>query len=341
VRIVTTRRRLAALIAAAPIAATTFRILPALGDTPKFKYKIGNDLAPNHPNTVRSQEAAKKIREASNGELVIDVYPNSALGTDTSMLGQMRSGALEFFAVSGDIFASMLPVADLPGLGYIFKNYDQVWAALDGDFGKYVTEKTTALNIHQVGKWSNLGFREVTTSTHPIRTIADFKGLKIRVPPSPVRLSLFKALGAAPASINFAEVYSALQTHVVDGQETPLVVTEDTKIYEVQKYCSMTRHCWSGTMMLANMAAWQRLGPKLQGIVTENLNDAALKSRDDVAKLDVAVRARLTKAGLIFNDPKPEPFQDELRKVGFYKEWHGRFGDAPWKLLEKYSGPLG
>ena len=106
--------------------------------------------------------------------------------------------------------------------------------------------------------WDN-GFRQTTTSTKPIVTPGRLRGMKLRVPPSPLWTSMFKAFDAAPASINFNEVYSALQTKIVDGQENPLAIISTAKLYEVQKYCSLTNHMWDGFWFLANQRAWEAL----------------------------------------------------------------------------------
>src|SRR6266542_6137696 len=122
-----------------------------------------------------------------------------------------------------------------------------------------------------------------TLSLHdalPINTPDDLKGFKIRVPVSPLWTSMFRAFGASPASINFSEVYSALQTKVVEGQENPLSVIDIAKLYEVQKYCSITNHMWDGFWFLANAGAWTKLPKDLQEIVARNLNAAALKDRE-------------------------------------------------------------
>src|SRR6202023_101996 len=124
--------------------------------------------------------------------------------------------------------------------------------------------------------WDN-GFRQITTSTKPIVTPADLQGMKIRVPVSALWTSLFKSLGASPTGINFAEVYSALQTKLVDGQENPLAIIYAAKLYEVQKYCSLTNHMWDGWWFLANKAAWDKVPATIQEIVAKRINEAALK----------------------------------------------------------------
>jgi TRAP-type C4-dicarboxylate transport system substrate-binding protein len=151
---------------------------------------------------------------------------------------------------------------------------------------------------------------------------------------------MFKALDAAPASINFNEVYSALQTKIVDGQENPLAIVSTAKLYEVQKYCSLTNHMWDGFWFLANQRAWEALPDDVRGIVAKNINMAGLKEREDVAELNATLQQSLAAKGLQFNQPNPAPFRDKLRTAGFYGEWRGKYGDEAWGLLEKSTGKL-
>ena len=211
---------------------------------------------------------------------------------------------------------------------------------MDGDLGAYIRgqiEKSGLVVMERI--WDN-GFRQITSSTKPILRPEDLKGFKIRVPVSPLWTSMFKAFGSAPASINFNEVYSALQTKVVDGQENPLAIIATAKLYEVQKYCSFTNHMWDGYWLLANRAAWERLPADVRTIAATHLYDAAMAERADVAKLNGELRADLEKKGMIFNTTNPELFREALRKAGFYEEWKQKLGPEAWAALEKYSGKL-
>lgn len=165
-------------------------------------------------------------------------------------------------------------------------------------------------------------------------------GMKIRVPVSPLSIAMFKGLGAAPASLQFSEVYSALQTKIVDAQENPLPIIQVAKLYEVQKYCSLTNHIWDGFWFIANGASWGRLPPDLQKIVAGAINDAGLKQREDIKKLNETVQADLAAKGLQFNAPKSDSFRAALREAGFYADWKKRFGDEAWGLLEQAVGKL-
>jgi TRAP-type C4-dicarboxylate transport system substrate-binding protein len=151
---------------------------------------------------------------------------------------------------------------------------------------------------------------------------------------------MFEAFGAAPASINFNEVYSALQTKIVDGQENPLAIISTAKLYEVQKYCSLTNHMWDGFWFLANKRAWEALPEDVRAIVSKNVNAAGVKERADVAKLNASLQQDLAAKGLVFNKPEPAPFRDALRAAGFYTEWKKKYGDEAWAILEKAVGKL-
>ena len=206
---------------------------------------------------------------------------------------------------------------------------------MDGELGAYIRAQIAKANLIAMDKiWDN-GFRQTTTSTKPVQTPDDFRGMKLRVPVSPLWTSMFKALDASPASINFNEVYSALQTKVVDGQENPLAIISTAKLYEVQKYCSLTNHMWDGFWFLANRRAWEALPDDIRGIVAKHINAAGLEERDDVAKLNATLQQDLAAKGLVFNRPDPAPFRDKLRAAGFYTEWKGKYGDEAWSLLER------
>ncbi len=314
--------------------------LPRRARAAEFTYKYANNTPVDHPMNVRAREAAARIKEESGGRLEIQIFPNNQLGGDTDMLSQVRTGGLEFFTLSGLILATLVPLASINGIGFAFKDYDHVWAAMDGDLGAVVRAAIEKAGLHPFEKiWDN-GYRQITSNTHPIAAPGDLKGFKIRVPVSPLWTAMFKAFGASPASINFNEVYSALQTKVVEGQENPLSLIQIAKLYEVQKYCSLTGHMWDGFWMLANKGAWEALPKDLQEIVQRNWNAAALAERADVGKLNASVQGDLEKKGMVFNKPDPEAFRAVLKQAGFYNEWREKYGAEAWSALEKYAGGL-
>lgn len=316
-------------------------VLRARGDTPEFEMKLGNDNPMSHPNTIRQQEACDRVLKETNGRVKIALFPNNQLGGDTDMLSQLRSGALEFMSLSGLILSTYIPVTSIYGIGYAFPGYKQVWAALDGDLGTMLRQAVDKSGLYAFEKvWDN-GFRQISSSTHPIRTPDDLKGYKIRVPVSPLWTSMFEAFGAAPASINFSEVYSALQTKIVEGQENPLSNIETAKLYEVQKYISMTRHMWDGYLMLANGRNWRGLPADVRGVISGAFNGSAEDQRKDLEDTNTSLRGVLEGQGMVFNEPDPEAFRQTLIKAGFYDKWKQKYGAEAWSVLEKYTGKIG
>jgi tripartite ATP-independent transporter DctP family solute receptor len=335
-----TRRHV--LLGAVAAAATPALIMPKIAQAAEFNLKFGTNLPANHPLNIRANEAAERILKDTEGRVQINVFPNNQLGNDSDMLSQLRAGAIDFFTVSGvNVLSQMVPVSSIYGLGFAFPNDNAVHQALDGDLGKYLRGEFNKVGLMAMDNIWSSGFRQITNSVRPITTPADLKNLKLRVPVSPLWTSLFQHLGAAPASINFSEVYSSLQTKVVDGQENPLSIISIAKLYEVQKYCSMTNHMWDGFWCMSSQKAWNRLPEKLRPIVSQHLNRSGLDVRADVAKLNASLQTDLQAKGMIFNTTDPAPFRAMLSKSGFYTEWRKKYGEEAWAMLEKYTGKLG
>jgi tripartite ATP-independent transporter DctP family solute receptor len=334
-----TRRGFMKTMSAAAVAGTVSS-WSSRASAAEFRLKYANYQPLTHPMTVRVKEAAKKIREQSGGRVELQVFPNAQLGSDVSVFSQLRAGSIDFLTYSPLSLGVMVPEGQISGIGFAFKDYNAVWAAMDGDLGAYVRNRIETTPLFAFEKMFDGGFRQITTSTRQIKQPGDLKDLKIRVPSSPLWTSVFDAFGASPTTLSLEEVYSALQTHVVDGQENPLVLIETTRFYEVQKYCALTSHMWDGFWFLGNKANFQKLPPDLQEIVRRNMNDAALKERADVKALDDSLLAQLKAKGLQFNDVDKDAFRDQLRRAGFYADWKKRFGDPLWAKLEQYAGRI-
>jgi tripartite ATP-independent transporter DctP family solute receptor len=334
------RRRLLTAGSSAFVAGAIGAPFVARAQQAEFAYKYANNLPATHPMNTRAQEMAAAIKAETNGRFDLQIFPTSQLGSDTDTLSQVRSGGVEFFTLSGLILSTLVPAASINGVGFAFPDYAAVWKAMDGDLGAYVRQQIAKANLVAMDKiWDN-GFRQTTSSTKPITGPDDLKGFKIRVPVSPLWTSMYKAFESAPTSINFNEVYTALQTKVVDGQENPLAIISTAKLYEVQKYLSMTNHMWDGFWFLANRRAWERLPQDVRAIVAKHINAAGVKEREDVATLNASVQQELAAKGMVLNQPDPAPFRDKLRKAGFYAEWKGKYGDEAWAILEGSVGKL-
>jgi tripartite ATP-independent transporter DctP family solute receptor len=307
----------------------------------EFDFKLGVDTPDTHPLTLRLAEAARAIGVQSSGRLNVTVFSNSQLGGDPEMLSQVRAGGIELLAAPSMTLSTLVPLSGLPSIGFAFASYDQVWAALDGGVGDVVRDAIGKAGIVPMSKvWDN-GFRQITSSSsRQLNSVEDLRGFKIRVPVTALLTSLFSGLGALPSSISYSELYSALQTHIVEGQENPLAQVSTGKLYEVQKYCALSNHCWSGYWVVANRRALAGLPADLLEILNRNFDAAAIKERADLLELDRSLQAELTAKGMIFNRPDPVQFRSALVKAGFYSQWQKTYGADAWAQLERYTGPL-
>ncbi len=337
-RSIITRRSL--LVGAAAVsAAATLR--PRAASAAEFEYKMGHSSPESHPFHKRLLEVSARIAKESNGRMTLSIFPNSQLGGDNDLLSQCRSGAVDFVQPAGLILASVLPLTAINGMAFAFTDYAKVWAAMDGDLGAYVAKEIQAkVGLVPMKRRWDLGFRQITNSAKPINTPDDLAGMKLRIPGAPALVSLFKALGAYPVSMQFGEVYTSLQTKVVDGEENPLSVIDAGKFYEVQKYCAITNHVWDGYWICANQASWTALPADLQGITARAFDEVALLERADLESLDKQLQGQLEAKGMSFTKPDTAPFREKLSKAGFYADWRKQIGDEAWGLLEKYSGKL-
>jgi TRAP-type transport system periplasmic protein len=333
-----TRRSLLGTVSAATASAIVGKPAQAAAE---FDFKLGVNTPETHPLSIRLTEAAKDIGARSSGRLSITVFPNSQLGGDPEMLSQLRAGGIELLAAPSMTLSTLVPLSGLPSVGFAFQSYDQVWAAMDGAVGDVVRDAITRTGIVPMRKkWDN-GFRQITSSSsRQLNSVEDLRGFKIRVPVTALLTSLFSGLGALPSSISYSELYSALQTHIVEGQENPLAQVSTGKLYEVQKYCALSNHCWSGYWVVGNRKALASLPPELLAIVNESFDAAAVKERADLLEMDRSLQAELTAKRMVFNKPDPVNFRAALVKAGFHTQWQKTYGAEAWSALEKYTGPL-
>ncbi len=305
-----------------------------------FSIKYANDLPADHPVNVRAGEAAARIKAQTKGRVDIKVFPASVLGSDPAMLGQLRSGALEMLGFPGAFLNSVVPVASIENVAFAFPNSAAVFEAMDGDLGRVIRDDIQSKGMVVFDKISENGFREITTSTKPIKTVSDLAGLKIRVSPGKIRVDTFQSLGASPTPIALSELYTSLQTHIVDAQENPLLLINQQKFYEVQKYVSMSDHIWSGYWTLVNQDVWNKMPKDIQTIVSTEWNKSTLQARADNDLVSKSERQKLLAKGMIFNDVDKASFKKKLVDAGYYQRWKTEFGTKAWDALEKYANKL-
>jgi tripartite ATP-independent transporter DctP family solute receptor len=304
-----------------------------------FTYKYASNVDVSHPLNVRMVEMWNAVKRETNGRFEAQIFPNNQLGGDTQMLTQLRSGAIHFFTLDGGILQSVVPVAAIQAVGFAFKDSADAFRAFDGALGDYVRKEIKAKDIWVFDKMWDNGMRDITSSKAPIRTADDLANFKIRTPPGKLWVDLFKALGASPSPLNFNEVYTALQTKIFDGEENPPAIIQVARLFEVQKYLSITNHMWSAWHFLGNMEAWKALPPDIQSVITRNSAKYALLQRKDVQILNDTLVDKLHREGMSVNRADVSNFRPRLG--GFYKEYRGTFGDTAWSLLERTSGKLG
>lgn len=331
------RRQLLAGASALPL----FSIGTRFAHAAEFELKYATGQDPTHPVNVRAKQALDRIREATSGRVDIKLFPANQLGSDTDLLAQVRNGSVDFFNLSSLVLSTFVPVSGITSVGFAFKSYDDVWKAMDGELGNLIRAEIAKTPIFTVSKiWDN-GFRQITSSGREIKSPADLKGFKIRVPAAPPLTSLFQALEAAPSPINFNEVYTALQTKVVEGQENPLAIIATARLYEVQKSCSLTGHVWDGYWVLGNKRSFARLPADLQQIISREIDKSATEQRADIAKLNTSLVNDLKAKGITFVNVAQDDFRKKLAGTSFYSDWKAKYGATAWDLLEKVSGKLG
>lgn len=255
------------------------------GKTRELKFAMS--LAADHPLGVAGKAFADQVAEKSGGALKVSFYPGAVLGSDQQNLSAVRGGTLDFTIMATGLLAGInkeFMVFDLP---FMFGSSEEAYALSDGPVGTELMQKLEAANIHGLGVW-DLGFRNMTNSKRPIASVKDFEGLKLRVIAAPVYIDLFKQLGANPVPMTFGEVYGALESRAIDGQDNPLAVISSAKFAEVQKYLSITRHIYTGMPFLMSGTTWNALSEEEKRVVSEAAEAAKLLGRKLVQEQEAA-----------------------------------------------------
>lgn len=307
----------------------------------KISLKYGTNVPVTNPLNVRLQEAFDRIGKETEGAVEIRLFADNQLGSDAAMINQLRSGALEMYSASGIIISTLVPAAAITGIGFAWKDEAQIFGALDGELGGFVRGELAKADLIAMNRCWDVSYKTMTSSTVPIKGPDDLKGFKIRVPIGQLGFSLFQAFEAAPTTINFSEAYSALQTHIVDGTELPLLTFSSAKLWEVQKYVSITHHMWDGLWQVVNAKRWSSIPAEMQVVIRKHLDQSALDQRRDTIEQNIAIARDLPSHGIKVVPVDAEPFRAKLRASGYFPEWREKFGPEAWALLQKYSEPLG
>jgi tripartite ATP-independent transporter DctP family solute receptor len=318
-------------------------ILPGCSRAPRWTGRqFHNQPAESHQHRFLV-DLWNTVKAETNGDLEITVYPqnNNVAGSDPAALDMLQHGGLEFFTVMGGILDLLVPAAAIQGVPFAFSTHQQVHKANDGKLGEYIGKECTAKGIHrfQYGLLEN-GFRQINMLDKPIRTADDLVNVRMRVPDAQIIRDTFQALGAEPVTINIADLYEALKTRRVDGQENPLVVTEVNRLYEVTKYLSITNHMWSGFNLIGNLKFWQSLPPSVHAVVDRNVRKYVEQQRVYTNDLNNTLAAKLAERGMVVNVADVGSFRRGLG-FRFYQRWRDQLGSTAWGLLEDEVGKLG
>lgn len=302
-----------------------------------FHYRLGLSQPLDSPNYLRLKEMADRVAADTNGRLQIDVYGAGQLGNDNKMIAMLQQGELELY-MAGNVFGPLVPVTEMPGLPFTFKNPTEVFDALDAELGDYIRAQMAAKGIYQFRYGFDNGFHQITTNSKPIRTADDLRGLTIRTPFQKMTVDFFESLGAQPKTFTLSELYKVLKEHTVDGQTDPYQIIVLLKLYEVQRYLNITNHWWSGFTLNANLQKWNALPRDVREIVMGHAETAAIEQRKDVARIDASALELLRGKGMVVTETDTSGFRRQLG--AFYARWKQVYGEKAWTLLEARVGRL-
>lgn len=326
------RRRLIALGSAGVTSVALAGRASRVSAQSTFNYKLAHGQPLDSPFHKRVTELFEAVKRETNGRLDVQIFGNSSLGSETAALAQMRSGAIQFMSTASGL-GNVVPEVSLPQVGFAYTSPRQALAAYDGEVGGYIRAAMAKRNIYGFKHVWDIGFRQLTSGTRQLRKPEDLEGFKLRTPNEKISLELFQAFGASPTPMTFDQLYTALQTHLVDGQESPLITIELAKLYEVQKYLSITNHQFTAFWLVANVDAFNALPPDIRTSVTKNAEKYTLLQRRDIAELNSQVAGTLQKQGLSFTTLDVGPMRKRLAK--YYARFKADFGPAAWEMLEK------
>lgn len=293
--------------------------------------KLGHTGAPDHHYQIASQMFADNVKNRTNGEIEIQIFPSDTLGKQKQLVSQAQLGQTDMVLTSDAVISSFVPIFGILNLPFIFQDIDHVSNAMDGEVGAILTEEAGKKGLEVLGYWEN-GFRHITNNKRPINVPDDLKGIKLRTPESKLVMDSFKALGASPTPMSFGDIYSALQLGTVDGQENPIAHLMKQKWYEVQKYLSLTGHQHYVEPLLMSKEKFDSLTPEQQKILKEEAQKIAIEIRK-LATQDEAAQLDEVKKYMEVNDVKDKkPFMDAVQPV--YEATKKQFGEDIFQKIE-------
>lgn len=297
----------------APLSLLAAVLLPLQAAHAQQKLQIAGNFATEHPSSVAVDQVFKKeVARLTNNQLQVDVFPAMQLGGAKENIDAVRSGTLALTWVGAAFLSRIAPELEAVSLPFVFSNRESAFRVIDGPVGDAIDKKLQDKGFISLG-WMELGMRHVTNSKGPIRTMADLKGLKVRLQPNETHLATFRALGANPVAMDVKELYSALEQHVVDGQENPYTVISASRFGEVQKHLSNSGHFFDFIAVVASKRAFEQLKPEHQKAVREAMTATIAYQRKLAADTEAKSMADL-KAKMTYTEITPAALE-EMRKA--------------------------
>lgn len=280
----------------------------------RHNFKIAFVQAKDHPHGLGAQKFADLIKEKSDGKMKVMVFASGTLGGDAQVISSVQGGTVDMTLVTPGLLSGIEKGFALYGLPFLFQNSAEVDAVLDGPAGQNLLTKLEPHGIVGLGYWDH-GFRHVTNSKHPVTKFEDIKGLKLRLQQIPTAIESFRALGANVVPLSFTELYTAMETRTVDGQENPLPAIETSKFYEVQKYLSLTGHFYDPLVAIFSKRTWNKLNETEREIVRSASLEAQAYERKVSRDMAVTSREALAKYGMQINEVAPEEIERMREQV--------------------------
>lgn len=244
----------------------------------KRTFKVAFVQAKDHPHGLGAQKFAELVKQKSDGKMKVMVFASGTLGGDAQVISSIQGGTVDMAMVTPGLLTGINKGFGVFGLPFTFNNFEEVDAVLDGPLGQGLLDTLPNNGLIGLDYWDH-GFRHVTNSKRPITKLEDLAGLKLRIMQIPSAVESFNRLGANAVPMSFTEIYTALETHTVDGQENPLASIEASKFYEVQRYLSLTGHFYDPLAVIFSKKVWDRLNERERTIVSEAAREAGLYER--------------------------------------------------------------
>lgn len=289
------RKLLACILLPALLAA------PLLTRAQPVELKAGTMLPPEHLSTLMLKKFAEVLDAKSGGKLKMQVHHSGVLGADLQMQSQLQAGTQDVMAAGTPTVAGQIKEMAIVSFPFLFQSGEEYDKVMAGPMGKLLSQKAFEKGWVVLG-YANNGFRQTTNSRRPIAKLEDFNGLKLRVVQNAMYIDMFKQLGANPTPLPFTELFTALETRAVDGQENPLPQIGASRMYEVQKYISFTMHTLDAEALLLSRKTWERLSKEDQALVAAAGTEAIAFKRQSIKQFEAQMLETLKKAGMQANE---------------------------------------